>query len=78
MYELNADGNRLESNGDYVIDEFGVGQCYTSKQIPADAFDDAAELGVMAQNIIDVLPSSRACFSASLSRTRSPAWSPLQ
>ena len=56
MYELNADGNRLESNGDYVIDEFGVGQCYTSKQIPADAFDDAAELGVMAQNIIDVLP----------------------
>ena len=57
MYELDADGDRrLDSDGDYVIDEFGAGQCYTSKQIPADAFDDAAELGVMAQNIIDVLP----------------------
>ena len=57
MYELNANGDRqLDSNGDYVIDEFGAGQCYASTQSPADAFDDAAELGVMAQNIIDVLP----------------------
>ena len=57
MYKVDANGDReTDSNGDDVLNEFGVGQCYANKQIPADAFDDAADLGVMAQAIIDILP----------------------
>ena len=55
-----------EGIGKECENEFAMGQCYTTKQIPSDVFDAKASTAEKAQLVLDVMPKIESLLQCEL------------